>query len=343
MTGLRFRQPMNAALVVAVGLGVASQAYAQSVPVAQPRQVQARVKPSVAAASSATATIAAPAQAAPTDQAGENAIARAGTINVSLESIRAYVAALNPRDRAAVTKDPTLLDQAVRQMLANQLLLHEARARKWDQQPNVAAELDRVRESALAELYLQSVSAPPQDFPSDEDIQKVYDANRDALLMPRQFELAQIFIAAPKGVDGGADDKVKKNVDDIVRKAKAPGADFTAVATDAGTPNGGNLGWLLESQIVPGIRDRIEGLAKGAVSDPIRLDDGWHIVKLIDTKAAYTRTLPEVRDQLVLQIRKERMQMLERAYLVELLKKNPPAINELALSKIMDDPTRASR
>jgi hypothetical protein len=37
------------------------------------------------------------------------------------------------------------------------------------------------------------------------------------------------------------------------------------------------------------------------------------------------------------------MQMLERAYLVELLKKNPPAINELALSKIMDNPTRASR
>jgi parvulin-like peptidyl-prolyl isomerase len=231
----------------------------------------------------------------------------------------------------------------VRQLLANQLLLQEARAKKWDQQPNVAAELDRVRESALAELYLQSVSVPPQNFPSDEDIQKVYDANREAFLMPRQFELAQIFIAAPKSADGSADDKVKKNVDDIVRKAKAQGADFTAVAADAGTPNGGNLGWLLESQIVPDIRGRIEGLAKGAVSDPIRLDDGWHIVKLIDTKASYTRTLPEVREQLVLQIRKERMQMLERAYLVELLKKNPPAINELALSKIMDNPTRASR
>jgi peptidylprolyl isomerase len=342
MTSIRLKQPTNAALVLAVVIGLASQAYAQTAPAMQSRQVQARPKPApVSSPTAAQAAIAAPAQGAATGQAtGDDAIARVGNINVSAESIRAYVAALNPRDQAALAKDPALLSQAVRQMLANQLVLQEARAKKWDQQPNVAAQLDRVRESALVELYLQSVSVPPQNFPSDEDIQKVYDANREAFLMPRQFELAQIFVADPKGTDRTSDDKVKKSVDDILRKAKAPGADFAAIATDAGTPNGGHLGWLVENQIVAEIRSQIQGLAKGAVSDPIRLDDGWHIVKLIDTKASYTRTLPEVREQLVLQIRNERMRMLRQAYLAEILKRNPPAINELALSKIMDSPNR---
>jgi peptidylprolyl isomerase len=342
MTSIRLKQPTNAALVLAVVIGLASQAYAQTAPAAQPRQVQARPKPApVSSPMAAQAAIAAPAQGTATGQAtGDDAIARVGNINVSAESIRAYVAALNPRDQAALAKDPALLSQAVRQMLANQLVLQEARAKKWDQQPNVAAQLDRVRESALVELYLQAVSVPPQNFPSDEDVQKVYDANREALLMPRQFELAQIFVADPKGTDRTSDDKVKKSVDDILRKAKAPGADFATIAADAGTPNGGNLGWLVENQIVPEIRSQIQGLAKGAFSDPIRLDDGWHIVKLIDTKASYTRTLPEVREQLVVQIRNERMRMLRQAYLAEILKKNPPAINELALSKIMDTPSR---
>jgi peptidylprolyl isomerase len=72
------------------------------------------------------------------------------------------------------------------------------------------------------------------------------------------------------------------------------------------------------------------------VSDPIRLDAGWHIVKLTDTKASYTRTLPEVRDQLAQQMRKERAAALRRGYLAELLKQHPPVLNELALSNLLD-------
>jgi len=81
----------------------------------------------------------------------------------------------------------------------------------------------------------------------------------------------------------------------------------------------------------------VQGLAKNAVSEAVRLDDGWHIIKLIDTKASYTRTLPEVREQLVQQMRSERATVLRRAYLAELLKQNPPILNELALSNLLDN------
>ncbi|MDB5608141.1 MAG: peptidylprolyl isomerase [Bradyrhizobium sp.] len=118
---------------------------------------------------------------------------------------------------------------------------------------------------------------------------------------------------------------------------KAPGADFAAISgTDGDSGAGGDLGWLAETQIIPEIRSQIIGLAKGAASEPIRLDDGWHILKLLDTKASYTRTLPEVRDQLVQQMRTERAAMLRRAYIAELLKQHPPVLNELALSNLLD-------
>ncbi len=85
------------------------------------------------------------------------------------------------------------------------------------------------------------------------------------------------------------------------------------------------------------------GLAKNALSEPIRLDDGWHILKLIDTKASYTRTLPEVKEALVQQMRSEQASVLRRAYLADLLKKSPPAINEIALSKVLHDASGAKR
>jgi peptidylprolyl isomerase len=276
--------------------------------------------------------------------ANDDVIARVGGTNISADEIRAYVTALAPRDRAALGQDPNLLSQAVRMMLANRLVLQEVASKKWDQQPNVAEQLERVRENAVVELYLQTVSAPPAGFPSDDDLQKVYDANRGAFLMPRQFDLAQIFVPLAKDADKATEDKAKKSVDDVLRRLKAPGADFAAIANETSeTKNGGDLGWVAESQIRPEIRTPVMELAKTAMSEPIKLDDGWHIIKLIDTKASYTRTLPEVREALVQQIRNERATALRRAYLAELLKQHPPVINELALSSLLGDQPSAAR
>lgn len=330
-----------------VSMAVAAQSAVPSRSV----QAQPAVKPkppAAAAAQPATAPSAtqgaATAQGPATAKSSDDVIARVGATNISTDEIRAYVASLAPRERAAVSQDPALLSQAVRMMLANRLVLQEVATKKWDQQPNIAEQLERVRESAVVELYLQSVSAPPSNFPSEDDLQKVYDANRASFLVPRQFELAQIFVPVPKDADKAVEDKAKKAVDEVQRKLKAAGAEFSAVADEVNeAKNGGELGWVAEGQIRPEIRPRVMELAKNTYSDPMRLDDGWHLIKLIDTRASYTRTLPEVRDALVQQIRNERAAALRRAYLAELLKQHPPVINELALSGLVGEQPPAAR
>lgn len=323
-----------AAAIICLPVG----ALAQTAPA--PTQAPARPKPAAPAAAAQTPAAAKPATqglASARTAGSEDVIARVGEANISADELRAYVGALGPREQAALAKDPALLSQAVRMLLANRLVLREIVARKWDQQANIAAQLERVRENALVEIYLQSVSTPPDSFPSDDELQKVYDANRAALLVPRQFQLAQIFVAAKDG-DKAAEDKAKKTLEAIQAKLKAPGADFAAIAqADNDAKDGGDLGWVAENQIRPEIKAQVLGLAKNAISDPVRLEDGWHILKLIDTRAAYTRTLPEVREQLVQQMRTERAALLRRAYLAELLKQHPPILNELALSNLLDN------
>jgi parvulin-like peptidyl-prolyl isomerase len=343
---IRLSQRFRIATVVAMTVCLPAVALAQApVRTAPP---PARQKP---AAQAPAAQL--PAARAPTTQGtaqgsapartsgGDDVVARVGDANISADDLRTYVTALGAREQAALAKDPALLSQAVRLLLANRLVLQEVVAKKWEQQPNVVTQLGRVRENALVELYLQSVSTPPADFPSDDEIQKVYDANRGSLVAPRQYQLSQIFVAIPRETDKIAEDKAKKKLDDIQKKLKAPGADFAAISSaDSDSPGGGELGWLAEAQIIPEIRTQIAGLAKGAISEPVRLDDGWHILRLIDTKASYTRPLSEVRDQLVEQMRTERATMLRRAYLAELLKQHPPVLNELALSNLLDSPRK---
>jgi parvulin-like peptidyl-prolyl isomerase len=339
---------IKSAAIIAVAAAfvcVPVQVFAQSTPqLSRTAQTSVRPKPAVPVLAPPPSQITQGTAAAKTPDAkapeSDNVIARVGSANVSAEDIRAYIAALGPREQAALAQDPALLSQAVRLLLANRLVLQELLAKKWDQQPGVIAQLDRMRDGALAELYLQSVSAPPANFPSDEEVQKTYDANRGALLMPRQFQLAQIFVMAPKDAVKAADDNARKSLDDIQRKLKLAGADFAAIAAESGDKSDGNIGWVVEDQIRPEIRAQVMGLAKSAISEPIRLDDGWHIIKVIDTKASYTRTLPEVHDQLVQQMRTERATALRRAYLAELLKQHPPVLNELALSNLLDKSSR---
>lgn len=258
-------------------------------------------------------------------------VAKVGGAEISSDDIRAYLDTLPPADREALAADPAKLPQVVRLYLAQRMVLKEAKDKKFDQTPEAKAQLERVRDAALAELYLAQAVKLPAGFPSDAEIQAAYDANKSSFLVPRQYKLAQIFVRAPK------DDHAK--LDAVTAALKAKGADFGRLAAQfsdeqASAEKGGELGWLPETQLVPEIRTAVAGLVKDGVSDPIRMDDGWHILKLIDTKAAGTAPLADIKPALVQRLRQAKIGQLRQAYLGQLLQKDPPAVNELALSKI---------
>jgi peptidylprolyl isomerase len=273
---------------------------------------------------------------------GNDTIARVGGTEIKEDDLRIFIAGLGEREQAALSRDPALLSQVVRQLLANHLILKEALAKRWDERPDIAEQLKRAREISIVESYLRSISQPPADFPGETTIQSVYDANRSAFLVPRQFLIGQIFVAQSNDADKAIAAKATKKVADIQLKLKQPNADFAAIArTDSDAKEtgdrGGEVGWLSEAQLRPEIRALVLGLAKNAVSDPLKLDDGWHFVKLVDTKASYTRPLDQVRDQLIEKLRNEQTAAIRRAYVAELLKQTPPAINELALSRMLSE------
>jgi parvulin-like peptidyl-prolyl isomerase len=266
-----------------------------------------------------------------------------GDTELTAADIRAAIQNLDASTQAAATRDPASLSQVVRAILSQRLVLKEALDKKWDQDPSVTAALQRLRDTAIAQSYLQSVSKPPDSYPSDTELQAAYDANKAQLLVPRQFDLAQIYVKNPKGSDPAAAAKAQVKLD-AVRKALAKhNPDFAAIATaDSDEPSsaakGGEIGWLAESRIQPEIRSQLGAMTKGTVSQPVRLDDGWHILKVLDTKEAYTPALDEIRPQLIQKMRAERARANSQQYLSKLLQDNPVQINELALSKVLKQP-----
>lgn len=331
-------------LAAAICTGLPSGAPAQTRPPAQPAPAAAAPRAATPAPAPAPAPAAPAAKPAAADEGaikGSEVIARVAGSEVTADEVRAVIAFLEPRQQIAVARDPALLSQTVRAILASRLVLKEALAKKWDQQAAVATQISRARDNVVVESYLQSVSAPPENYPGEADVKSVYEANASAFLVPRRFRLAQIVVTLAKDADKAAEDAARRKLDDVIKKLKAPGADFASLARslseDASTAEkDGEVGWVAEPDLRAEIRSQVIGLPKLGTTEPIRLDDGWHILKLVDTESARTRPLAEVRDALVQRIKAERIEANRRAYMAELLKQTPPVVNEIALSKLLE-------
>lgn len=277
--------------------------------------------------------------------AAEETVARLGDREIGVADLSDYLARLPREERAVLNEDSALMFRAVRSYLVRQMVLQEAESQAFDQQAEVSAELERLRDEALIELYLQSVAEPPSGYPSQADLQAAYDANISAFLEPRRYRLAQIFIADAGSGDGDSPEgetelRGAARLAQVLRKLDEGEETFANLAMTYSdnadeAQRGGIVGWLAEPDIVPEIREAAIGLGEGEVSDPIRLEAGWHLVKLLETRPAGALPLSEVAGLLTERLRQQRTLELRQAYLAELLQQNPVAINELAVSKLI--------
>jgi len=266
-------------------------------------------------------------------------IARVGDSEIKIEQIKPFLTGLTAEEKAALESNPALLSQTVRTLILQEILFKEALASGWDKSPEVIAQLDRLRQGAIAESYIQSIAKVPAGYPTEAEVQSAYDARKDSLLLPKQLRLAQIYIAAPQG-DKDADEKAKTRIDAVAKSLKASGSDFAAIARDESeeresASRGGEVGWIAEASIQPEIRAKVSSLTKGSTTDPIRLGDGWYVVRVLDVKDAHTATLPEIKDRLVAALRTERIRQNREAYLAKIQQQNPVALDELGLTKLL--------
>jgi parvulin-like peptidyl-prolyl isomerase len=257
-------------------------------------------------------------------------IAKAGELELKTQDIREALAGLEATQQTSLSKDPAAVAQYVRALLIQRLVLKQATEKKFDQDPAVIGKLVRARETALTEAYLESFSQPPAGYPSEEELAAAYESAKPSLLLPKSYRLAQIFV------------KDAAKLADVQKKLKAKDADFAAIAKahseePASAAKGGEIGWLSEAQIQPSIKDKLPALKPGGpAAEAIQLDDGWHILKLLETREPATATLDQVRPSLTARLRADKAKELRQQYLTTLLKDHPVAINEIELSKLLN-------
>ncbi len=142
---------------------------------------------------------------------------------------------------------------------------------------------------------------------SAQDVQRSYEDNIQQYSTPEQVRASHILFKT-EGKDEAA---VKKQAEDVLAKAKAPGADFAKLANqyteeEVGKTRGGDLDFFERGRMAKEFEDAAFALQPGQISGVVKSPFGFHIIKVTDRKAAATRTLDEVRTQVEDRIKWER-------------------------------------
>jgi peptidyl-prolyl cis-trans isomerase D len=157
-------------------------------------------------------------------------------------------------------------------------------------------------------LLLDVEAARAKAGVSPADVERYYNQNIEQYSTPEQIRASHILLKT-EGKDEAA---VKARAEDVLTQAKS-GADFAELAKkysedDTNSKTGGDLDYFGRGRMVAEFEQAAFAMEPGQISDLVKTQYGFHIIKLTDKKAASTRKLDEVRPQITEQLSYERAQ-----------------------------------
>jgi peptidyl-prolyl cis-trans isomerase D len=137
---------------------------------------------------------------------------------------------------------------------------------------------------------------------SEGQIKDYYEEYLDTFKEKKQVRARHILFKVPENASKEEEEKVKQKALEVLKKAKA-GQNFAELAKKYSegptAKDGGDLGYFSENQMVKPFEEAAFKLKKGEVSDLVRTSFGYHIIKVEDIKEARTKSLEEVKGQIM--------------------------------------------
>src|SRR5258708_38213520 len=136
---------------------------------------------------------------------------------------------------------------------------------------------------------------------SDDELKLQYQQNIQQYQLPNRVHVEHILLMTVGKTDAEAEE-IRQKAEDVLKQA-TKGAKFEDLAKkyseDPGTKDkGGDLGWITQGQTVPEFEKTAFGLDKGKISDLVKTQYGFHIIKVLDKETAHTKSFEEVKDSI---------------------------------------------
>jgi parvulin-like peptidyl-prolyl isomerase len=244
-----------------------------------------------------------------------------GRDKVSVDELRQTLAEAPAGVRGQMSNEQ--MRRFVENFLLDKRLEAAARAAKLDQRADVRFRMEKASRDVLIKAFVEGERSKfTAALPDVTKIaQERYELDKTKYVVPEGIRVAHILIREDeeKGVDAAA---AKKTAEKVLAELRA-GGDFAKLAkeysADRTSLNGGELpGWQPRGKLVKPFETAAYGMKPGEISDVVKTQFGYHIIKLIEHRDSSPQPFEQVKDQIATTIRnemlKEKWEEWQKAY-----------------------------
>jgi peptidyl-prolyl cis-trans isomerase C len=259
-----------------------------------------------------------------------------GGVAVTASDLAEDALRLPAQAQAQALSRPQDVARIAQNLLIRRELARQAEAEALDKDPKVAAALRAARERVLSEAALDRAEGAPPDRQTLERLARnQYDATPEKYDTPEQVRVRHILVAARAC-------EPEARARELLAQARQPGASFAALAKansdDPGSAaRGGDLGFFGRGKMAPAFEAAAFALQKpGDLSDVVKTQFGYHVIRLEERKPAGRQPFEAVRDELVKSVsdaeaRNRRQQVVDK--ITANVQFDPEAIDEVVASR----------
>jgi peptidyl-prolyl cis-trans isomerase C len=265
-------------------------------------------------------------------------IAKVGDTKIVYGDLNKLIKMMPPSYQAMFSSTEQVNNLLQRQ-IDNTLFAQEARRLKVDKDPDVQYKIEEFTKGILTQALLEQ-TVNKNIAVTDQEIKQYYDANKGEFQVPERVKASHILIAVPADASESVKKEKKAKAEEVLAKIKK-GGDFSELAKqysdDAATKNrGGVIGFFSKGSKEPAFEEAVAKLKKDEVSSPVLTSKGYDIIKLLETKAAETKSLEESRSRISSKLEQKKRNEAIEALLKGIKAKTEVVIYEDALKKIVE-------
>ena len=246
----------------------------------------------------------------------ETIIATFGDFTITMEDLNTMWDNIPAEYKAQLTKGD-VLDQ----IISEKLLIQDAKSKNLENDEKVAKQISDMINQILVQALIEKEVLNTAKV-TDEEATEYYKDNQEEFTEKEQVHLFNILV------------ETEEEANSVLGELNS-GKDFSEVAKEKSTgpsaDQGGDLGYITKGSIIPEIEEVVFTLEIDSITDVIKSDYGFHILKISEKKPEELKSFDDVRESIIQNLLPEKQKSAFDNLIEELKSKTEIVINEEAL------------
>lgn len=194
-------------------------------------------------------------------------------------------------------QSPEGIKKVVEELINQEMLYLDAKENNLEEEEAFKEQLEKFKEGLIKQYAVNKILSGVEV--SEDEMKDYFESHKESFKSPESITSSHILVES--------EDKAEE----IIKEIKE-GMTFEEAAKKYSTcpskDQGGNLGESTRGKMVPEFEDVAFNMEVGSVSEPVKTQFGYHIIKLYDKKEAKNNSYDEVKDQVKAQVLGQKQQ-----------------------------------